>query len=32
MYFVLQFTDATDIITLESVILSMRFCVYIQNS
>src|SRR6218665_1006601 len=28
MYFVPQFTEATDIITLESVIYPMRFCVY----
>ena len=34
MYFVPQFTEATDIdlITLESVIFTMRFCVYIKNS
>src|SRR6218665_1178558 len=31
MYFVPQFTEATDIITLESVIFPMRFCVYIQK-
>src|SRR6218665_1860791 len=32
MYFLPQFTEATDIITLESVIFPMRFCVYIKNS
>ena len=32
MYFVPQFTEATDIITLESVIFPMRFCVYIKDS
>src|SRR6218665_2752176 len=31
MYFVPQFTEATDIITLESVIFKMRFCVYIKK-
>src|SRR6218665_2348099 len=31
MYFVPQFTEATDIITLESVIFPMRFCVYIKK-
>src|SRR6218665_4194656 len=30
--FVPQFTEATDIITLESVRFPMRFCVYIENS
>jgi len=27
-----QFTEATDIVTLKSVILPMRFCVYLKNS
>src|SRR6218665_416175 len=31
MLFVPQFTEATDIITLESVIFPMRFCVYIYK-
>src|SRR6218665_570114 len=31
MYFVPQFTEATDIITLESVIFPMRFCVDIKK-
>src|SRR6218665_1024308 len=31
MYFVPQFTEATDIITLESVIFPMKFCVYIKK-
>ena len=31
MYFVPQFTEATDIITLKSVIFPMRFCVYIKK-
>src|SRR6218665_837858 len=31
MYFVPQFTEATDIITLKSVIFSMRFCVYLKK-
>src|SRR6218665_461556 len=32
MYFVPQFTEAIDIITFESVIFPMRFCVYIKKS
>src|SRR6218665_1983684 len=32
VYFMPQFTEATDIITLKSVIFPMRFCVYLQNS
>src|SRR6218665_2420933 len=32
MYFGPQFTEATDIITLESVLFPMRFCVYIKKS
>src|SRR6218665_3412032 len=32
MCFVPQFTEATYIITLKSVIFPMRFCVYIKNS
>src|SRR6218665_1997121 len=31
-YFMPQFTEATDIITLKSVIFPMRFCVYLKNS
>src|SRR6218665_717453 len=31
MYFVPQFTESTDIITLESVIFAIRFCVYVKN-
>src|SRR6218665_562772 len=31
MYFVPQFTEVTDIITLASVIFPMRFCVYIKK-
>jgi len=31
MYFVPQFTEATDTITLESEIFPMRFCVYIKK-
>ena len=30
-YFVPRFTEATDIITLESVIFPMRFCVYLKE-
>jgi len=29
MYFVNQFTEATDITTIESVTFTVRFCVYI---